>query len=293
MRRATTLNSVGRVAGRALAATLAALWSTDVAAQELTLGPSILQGGGETVAGFRAGFTYESGRLEARGSYPRESVLAVAVDLPLARKSSVNPESLAAEFRWGYELSLYRPPDVPEDPVPGETYGAWDYGFLGLELRGAVEAPQDLDLADLSLGAMVSYEHNQYQALWFVPEAHVSIDGVACVACELPPTEEGGSAHARVDTGLGWNLPLDRSWMPSALRPLWLRMRGRAFWTLGISEGLSETRLENGTWGSSEVAYRTDRSDWLHEIYVRWAGGAVPVTLARRRAWTVGISVLF
>ena len=260
-------------------------------AQDFSFGPSLLRGGGRTVPGARGTFEYRSSRSASVGCYPSESVLGADVDVPLAWDANMNPESLRAGAGVAWEVSLFCPPEVPANPLPGVDYGGWDYGFVGFELVVGAEAPQSLDFTDLSVGAAVAYEHTQYQSLWFLPSASVALEAVGCVSCGLAA---GGdeTAHARLDAHLGWSVPFDRQLVPVPLRPIWLRLRGRGFWTFDLPAGLAAVRMEDGYSGSMEVGYRLDRTDWLYEVYIRWSGGELPVLAAPQRAWIAGVTVM-
>jgi hypothetical protein len=121
--------------------------------------------------------------------------------------------------------------------------------------------------------------------------ALLGVEAVFCVDCDLPVTgDPADDTGWRLGGELGWNIPADRSWVPALLKPIWLRLDGRAFHTSGL-EDLDVLRNDDGLWGSAEVAYRCDRCGPVHEVYVRAHGGRLPQVLREKRAWTAGVSL--
>lgn len=274
---------------------MAALSPDSVRAQErgLRLGPSLLRADGETTFGARATYRWDNHAVRRSGRLPWARSAGIAANLPGTVDPDRNPESLRAEIRGGAFLSLFNPPSPPPDPVPGERYGSWNYGYLSASARLSVEAPQRLDRADLLAGVVLIYEHDQYQELWFLPELRLAADRGVCAGCDLPPGVEGDRDFTRLEGEAAWYVPLDRSWMPDPLRPLWLRPGVRAFLFRGMGDGLDAQRPDEGVGARMELAYRLDDSRWLHEVYLRWSGGNVPVFRGDRRVWGGGLTVFF
>lgn len=227
------------------------------------------------------------------GPYPKNFFWTVTADLPWFTKPERNPEPQRLLFDGGLQISLFRPSTPvgaapsPDDPPP------WNYGYVAFLLGVGLEWPQDRNTGDLTVGGSFAYEHDQYHSLWFIPELRIAYDAVFCVDCDAPVAGESA-----VDTGwrlggeLGWNIPADRTWMPDLLKPLWLRLDGRAFRTSGLAD-VSLLRNDDGLWGSAELAYRCDRCGPVHEVYVRANGGRQPHRLREKRAWTAGVSLAF
>jgi hypothetical protein len=265
------------------------LLSLSAHAQELRIRPALLFADDDPIPGLRFTLTGERGDLFIREAFPGEWTWAASIDAPLTWDADRNPEALRADLSSGLQISLFRaatPPGAvptPDDPPPVS------YGYVALDLRLAAEAPQALDDGDASIGVAFLYEHDQYHRLWFLPELRVEYGGVACVGCDTT----GENTHARLDGEIGWNIPFDRGWVPSPLRPLWVRLRGRAFETWGLDGELEMIRHSDGRWGSGELAYRIDGAGWLHELFVNWRGGDVPQKLPTDRAWSAGASVFF
>jgi hypothetical protein len=283
-----------RAAGAALVV-LASTGTLPAMAQEpgLRLGPTLLRADGETTLGARATYRWDNHAVSPGGRLPWARSAGITADLPGTVDPDRNPESLRAELRGGVFLSLFNPPSPPPDPVPGERYGSWNYGYLSASARLSVEAPQRLDRADFLAGVVLIYEHDQYQGLWFLPELRLAADRGICAGCDLPSGVEGDRDFTRLEGEAAWYVPLDRHWMPDPLRPLWLRPGVRAFLSRGMGEVLDAQRPDEGVGGRVELAYRLDDSRWLHEVYLRWSGGNVPVFRGDRRAWGVGVTVFF
>lgn len=266
---------------------------------QLRLRPTVLRTDGDVLPALRLSFEHRSAGLDAVGSFPREWTWAAIADAPIVWNASRNPESLRGALSAGLQISLYKPPPPPPEtgPTIDDPGAAWNYGYVAFELLAAVEAPQDVEFADITLGGVIVYEHDQYTRLWFVPELRASFGTVLCASCD--DTDSAGvdaatdDQHLRIDAELGWNIPMDRAWVPGPLKPVWLRLRGRMFQPWGLNEEFLEDtpRSEGGRWGSAEVAYRVDDIAWLHEVFVRWHGGELPVQLRERHAWRVGVSL--
>jgi hypothetical protein len=256
----------------------------------LRLRPTAILADGSVVPALRLTARHESGALVI-GPFPREWGWAVEADAPLTWDRRRNPEPLRAELRGGLHLSLFGPRVPPEGvPTPDHDPGP-SHGYLAFHLRAAAEAPQRPSQADVAVGFSARFEHDEVDRLWFLPELGLGFGAVACVRCDLP--EDEGRVHPRLEVEAGWNVPLDRAWTPDPLRPLWLRVRGRAFRTWGMSPAAEALRHERGGWGSAELAYAVDRAHRIQEVYVRWHGGDLPVRLRERRAWAAGITLFF
>lgn len=227
------------------------------------------------------------------GPFPRNWYWSAAMDAPLFTKSARNPESLRALAGAGLQVSLFRPstpapgrPPSPDDDAP------WNYGFVALRFEAGTETPQDLRTADVTLGGSLVYEHDQYHVLWFIPELSIAYAAVFCIDCGASADTNGDDSGWRADGRIGWNVPADRGWMPHVLKPLWLRLHGRAFRTSGL-QSTDPARNGEGLWGSAELAYRCDRCGPVHEIYVRGNGGRLAQRLREKRAFTAGVSLFF
>lgn len=278
--------------GATITAALLLAAAAPLAAQDVAIEPTLLWDDSGAVPALRLAVEHASAGRDTEGAFPREWSWALEADAPLAWDSDRNPERLTGEARLGMQMSLYRPPDPTDISVDAPP--ARDYGYVSFQARVALEAPQSADLVDVGLGGSVGYEHDRYETLWFLPEAKVDIGLVACAfSCDFPLS--GGAVetrHVRLDADVRWNLMLDRRWMPAVGKPLWLRLRGRAFQAWGMPEPLMTLREEEGRWGSIEVAYEIDPVDWLDEVHVRWTGGEIPVRLGDRRAWMFGVTVI-
>lgn len=227
----------------------------------------------------------------AIGPYPKNWFWTAIADAPLFTKAERNPEPLRARLEGGLQISLFRPsmpepgqPPSPDDPEP------WNRGFIALLAGVGAEAPQNMDNADIRVGGSILYGHDQYHAMWFVPELRVAYDAVFCMECD-GTTPDSDDTGWRLEGDIGWSIPADRGWMPDALRPLWLRLNGRAFRTSAMD--VAQQRNDDGLWGSAELAYRCDRCGPVHEIYVRGNGGRQPQRLREKRAFTAGVSLFF
>jgi hypothetical protein len=283
-----------RASRLALTVLVLLIWEVDVAAaQELGIRPVVLL---EEDPAFGVHITAEMTRDRVLiGPYPKNFFWAAAVDAPLFTKSERNPEPLRARLDGGLQISLFRPSTPvgaapsPDDPPP------WNYGYVAFQLGVGAEAPQDVNMADVTVGGSFAYEHDQYHSLWFIPELRVAYDAVFCIDCDLTFIADGLNTD---DTGwrlggeLGWNIPADRAWVPALLKPIWLRLDGRAFHTSGL-DTYDERHNDDGLWGSAELAYRCDRCGPVHEVYVRGNGGRLPQRLREKRAWTAGVSLAF
>lgn len=235
--------------------------------------------------------------VQSHRDFPRSWQLAAFLDLPVYTSAARNPGSLRARVGGGLDISLFRPsrpppgqPPSPDDPAP------LNYGWVSLLLEAGAEAAQTLDDADLTIGAALAYGHDQPVSLWFLPSARLAYDRVLCVGCapDAAPDAAPGAADetgSRLDAELGWDLPADRRWVPRTLRPLWLRLDGRAFAASGLRE--VEARNEEGLWGSVELAWRFDADGLLHEVYLRGHGGRLPQRLRQGRALTAGVTLSF
>jgi hypothetical protein len=262
---------------------------TSVGAQGLTVRPSVVV---EPVATLGVHLKAEVDRTRVSiGDYPRNWSLSGHADAPLLLDPDRNTETLRAQVGGGLEFSLFRPTRPAKG---GPTVGdlpPWNYGYVALLGSAGLEAPQDMDTADITLGLVVAYEHDQYHRLWFLPQLCLGWDAVLCVECP-----EGHSSDddlgTRLNGEVGWSIPADRQWMPGTLRPLWLRLRGRGFSAHGLHDA-EPVRRAKGLWGSAEVAYRFDRRGPLHEVYVRSHGGRLPQQLTGKRATTAGLSLWF
>ena len=229
------------------------------------------------------------------GPYPKNFFWSVAAGLPWFTKPERNPEPQRIQFDGGLQISLFRPSTPvgaapsPDDPPP------WNFGYVAFQLGVGAEAPQDVNMADVTIGASFAYEHDQYHSLWFMPELRIAYDAVFCIDCDLTVIADAPApddAGWRLAGELGWNIPADRAWMPALLKPIWLRLDGRAFHTSGLDE-FDELHNDDGLWGSAELAYRCDRCGPVHEVYVRGNGGRLPQRLREKRTWTAGVSLAF
>lgn len=277
-----------------LVAALMLVATTAGAHAQLRVRPTLLRTDGDVLPALRLSFEHRSSGLDAVGSFPREWTWAALADAPVVWNADRNPESLRGALSAGLQISLYKPPPPPPEtgPTIDDAGAEWNYGYVALELLGAVEAPQDVEFADITLGGVVVYEHDQYTRLWFVPEVRLSFGTVLCASCDVTDGVADDD-HLRLDGELGWNIPMDRAWVPTPLKPVWLRLRGRMFQPWGLDDELiaDAPRNEGGQWGSAEVAYRVDDIEWLHEVFVRWHGGELPVQLRERHAWRAGVSL--
>lgn len=263
---------------------------SDAAAQELRIRPVVLL---EDDPAFGVRLTAEMTRDRVLiGPYPRNVSWHAMADAPLFTKPERNPETLRAQFDAGLQISLFRPSipvgaaPSPDDPPP------WNYGYVAFQLGVGAEAPQNVNTADVTVGGSFAYEHDQYHNLWFIPELRIAYDAVFCIDCDLPVAGATDDAGWRLGGELGWNIPADRAWVPALLKPIWLRLDGRAFHTSGL-DNVDVLRNDDGMWGSAEVAYRCDRCGPIHEVYVRAHGGRLPQVLREKRAWTAGVSLTF
>jgi hypothetical protein len=259
--------------------------------QELRIRPALVVD--EPMLGMRLTAAVTRAQLHI-GAYPRDWFIAASADAPLFTTAERNPETLRGRLHGGLQLSLFRPSTPvgqapsPDDPEP------WNYGYVAVQLGAGVEAPQALGTADITVGGALAYEHDQYHRLWFVPELRIAYDAVFCVDCAAP---DGAGAIAEDDTGwrvdgeIGWSVPADHAWVPGALKPFWLRLRGRAFRTSGLH--VEPVRNDEGLSGSAELAYRCDRCGPVHEVYVRGHDGRLPQQLREKRAVTAGVSLFF
>ncbi|MFW6078120.1 MAG: hypothetical protein ACODAE_00755 [Gemmatimonadota bacterium] len=270
-----------------------ALPAAPAAAQDIALRPALLRDDDGVVPALRITAELASSGLDTRTAFPREWAWSLDVDAPLAWDARRNPERLAADGRIGGRLSLYRPPEPGANPLPDDPGSeSWDLGYLALQLRLGLEALQHGDLVDVNIGASLGYEHDRYEALWFVPEWRLEAGLVACAHCDSTVGHDDGTRHSRLDVDLRWSLMLDRGWMPAFGKPLWLRLRGRAFRAWGMPAALAALREVDGAWASIELAYEIDGLDWLDEVHVRWSDGEIPVRLGDRRTWAVGMTVV-
>jgi hypothetical protein len=270
------------------AVTAVASGVADAGAQALTVRPLVLIEE-DPAFGVRLTSSVSRSRLLI-GPFPREWHWSVRADAPLYLDPDRNPETIRARLDGGLQLSLFRPSTPagaapsPDDPPP------WNYGYITVGLTAGVEAPQQVNTADVTAGGVLAYEHDQYHGLWFVPELRFALAAVFCMDCDGAAGDDGRGA--RLDGSIGWNVPADRGWVPDPLKPLWLRLRGRAFSTSGL-EGVDPVRNDDGLWGSAELAYRCDRCGPLHEVYVRGHGGRLPLRLREKRAFTAGVALWF
>jgi hypothetical protein len=259
----------------------------------LKLGPSLLRADGETTAGVRLTYRWDNLEVNRSKRLPWTRSAGVTANLPATWDPDRNPESLRVELRGGAFLSLFNPPSPPANPVPGERYGSWNYGYLSASARVSVEAPQRLDRADLLAGVVLIYEHDQYQSLWFLPELRLAADRGLCAGCDLPQGVDRDRDFTRLEGEADWFIPLDRVWMPDPLRPLWLRTGLRGFLTRGMGTALGAQRPDEGLERRVELAYRLDGSRWVHEVYLNWSDGHVPVFREDRQAWGGGLTFFF
>jgi hypothetical protein len=272
-----------------LAAVLAlALGAGAANAQSFEVRPMFLLDGGPT-AGVRLTSDFSRERIVI-GPFPRSWHVAAFADAPLFLDADRNPETLRARLDGGVLVSLFRPfvPEggipTPNDPPP------WNLGYIAAQITLATEAPQDVNTADVMLGASIEYGHDLYHQLWFLPEARLGWDAVMCVECD--PGADQDETGSRLYAEARWSIPADRGWMPAPLRPFWLRLEGRAFRANGVG-AVEPLRNENGTWGGVELAYRCDACGPVHEVYVRGQSGDLPLALREDRAVTAGVSLVF
>lgn len=273
-------------------ALLLMLSAAPAGAQQLRIRPALLLADGDVFPGLR--FTLEGtrGGLVIQTNNPREWSFGADVDVPLTWDADRNPEPLRAALRGGLQLSFFQA-STPTGGVPSpDDPAAVSNGYLSLDLKLAGEAPQSFDFGDAAFGVAVSYEHDQYHRLWFVPEVSLAFDGVVCIECETD-AEEVDNPHTRLAGEIGWSVPLDRGWVPGPVRPVWIRLQGRGFKTWGMDERLESIRHPDGLWGMAELAYRLDNTGWLHELFVNWRVGDHPQRLLQDRAWGIGASVYF
>jgi len=273
----------------AAALLLSAVAPPSVAAQRWGVSPFVLLDGGPT-AGLRFDVDVRRDR-DMIGPYPRSLRYAFSVDGAYLLDEERNSETIRSLIDVGYLISLFRPSTPvgaipsPDDPPP------WNRGWVALQLGAGIEAPQDWSTSDFTVGGSLEYGHDQYQTLWFLPEARVEWGYVRCVDCDTT-TADAEDAGSRMQGELAWSIPADREWMPSPLRPLWLRLQGRGFATSGLDE-VGALRNEDGMWGSAELAYRCDGCGPLHEVYVRGFGGQLPIAMEDEVGVGVGASLAF
>jgi hypothetical protein len=269
---------------------------TTVRAQELRIRPTVLVED-SPLLGIRATASIQREQLQL-GNYPKNWYWAAAADAPLFTSADRNPETLQARAGGGLQISLFRP-SVPLGPVPSpEDPEPWNYGYFALLLAVGAEAPQRFNTADVTVGGAVAYEHDLYHRLWFLPEWRLAYDAVFCFDCApdgaggAGTDPDGSDSGWRLDGEIGWSIPADRTWMPTVLRPLWLRLQGRGFTASGLDDA-AQLRNDEGLWGSAELAYRCDACGPVHEVYVRGHGGRLPQLLREKRAVTAGVSLFF
>ncbi|HEX2166618.1 MAG TPA: hypothetical protein VHG09_05210, partial [Longimicrobiales bacterium] len=203
-------------AGRCCAAVLMLLVSAAAAsAQTIDIRPLLLLEE-NPVPGIRIATEYAQTRVLI-GPYPKNWYWHAFADAPLFTKADRNRETLRAQIDGGLQISLFRPslpapgqPPSPDDPPP------WNYGFVALQLGVGAEAPQNVRTADVTLGASLAYEHDQYHSLWFIPELRIAYDAVFCIDCNDAATlEHSGDTGWRANGDIGWNIPADRAWVPA------------------------------------------------------------------------------
>ncbi len=263
-----------------------AQWSFE--REKLKVTPAVLGDENNTVLGLRLASELALRTRNVSGCFPKRGSFALAADAPLTWNAGRNPESLRAEFRGGVLVALFCPPEAePGQPPPLDPPDRW--GFLEVAAEASLETLQELDDADLTLGATLAYEHDQ-DRLWFLPAFSASFGLVDCLDCALPEGED--SWVRRMDLEAAWSIPL-RALVPEPLDGLRLRATGRYFAADGMGAALKEVREDIGAWGALEMAYQFRDPGLFQEVHVGWRGGELPQRLAERDAWTVGVTVVF
>lgn len=223
------------------------------------------------------------------GSYPRTWRMAVRVDAPILLDRRNNPEPMMARLDLGGLVSLFRP-SVPVDGIPTpEDPPPWNRGFLTAQITVGAEAPQDFHTADVTVGAALEYGHDQYDPMWFVPEVRIAWEALLCVDCATDPDPTRNQQGTRLHGAVSWNIPADRAWVLSFLRPVWVRLEARAFTTSGLTNPVS--RAADGIWGNAEVVYRCDNCGPIHELYVRGQSGTLSIQMQRHHTVTAGLGL--
>ncbi|MEJ2502753.1 MAG: hypothetical protein P8177_05455 [Gemmatimonadota bacterium] len=277
--------------GRALlAALVAAPWAgpTPAAAQggepAIALGPAVV-GAEDPTVGVRLRLDIARRDIDVEGT-PRRLLASFQADLPVTWDSDRNPESLRASGRFGLLLALIqRPPPGPDGMPSLEAPKRW--GFVEVGVEAGAEAPQRLGDADLDVGVLLAYEHDQ-DRLWFLPAVEIGLAYVDCVGCDLP--DEADPWFGRVDARASWSIPIGAV-LPGVLAPLRLRPTGRWFQAWGTGEAVDAVRRDQGTWGAVELAYALTDLDPFYEVHVGWRGGDLPIRLAEDRAWSFGFTL--
>ena len=218
-----------------------------------------------------------------QGDDPTDLQVKLGADLPLTLDPDDNPESLEAVLSLSTLILDLSGTDLTGAPgEEGPNHGAIR---IGIEL--GAEAPQRLDNADLAIGVVALYDHAS-PALWFVPGVELAYDLAACVGCDVPDADD--NTYHRVDVRADWSIALDPL-TPDAVEGFRLRPAGRWFHAWGVGPYLSTLREDDGLWGQIQLAYHTELS-FLHEVYVSWRSGDLPVRLEEERAWSFGVTLI-
>lgn len=217
------------------------------------------------------------------GDDPTDLQGKLGLDVPLTLDADDNPESLEAGLSVTMLVLDLSGADLTS--APGEE--GPDRGALRLGIELGAEAPQKLENADLAIGLTAVYDHASL-ALWFVPGVELAYDLAACVGCDVPDVDD--NRYHRIDLRADWSIPLD-ALTPEPLDGLRLRPAGRWFHAWGVGPYLSLLRDDVGLWSRVQLAYHTE-IDWLHEVYISWRAGDLPVRLREDRAWSIGVTLI-
>jgi hypothetical protein len=195
-----------------------------------------------------------------------------------------NPESIIAAVAAG---TTFRYHDVLRDI---------DTGFFELGGQASVDTDQAFDVADLTVGAMLSWINTRYGGLAvLLPSFEVTAGAVKRIAADDTDGSSNDDWRRRFAGHMVWHLRADQLRIHGPLGRLSLHLHGRGFTDntavnagAGSGDGTTEP-VTNGLWGAAALAYRWDRLGG--NVFVRYSQGTLPAAEERPAAISAGLDL--
>jgi hypothetical protein len=252
-----------------------------------TIGPALLRGDGDRYT-LAARWRWE-GRRQGdwkRDRFPYATGLTAHTRGTVAIRPEHNPEPLDAGVNAGVFLALRAPSIETEDPDQ-PNIGGFDVGSVFLAGQLGMESDQRFDETNGRVAAEVRYVVSRLDGLWpLVPAVHASYAAVLPLNSALRDRAGVESkTHGRFDLNTVWHVPVFRT-------PLTVHA-DLLYWNAQHDEpALGALDIGDGLFASLGLGYGTR---WrvgaipIHEVFVRWSGGELPVAPRDRRAWMLGV----
>lgn len=287
------------VAGLAMALPCTLPAQDSRADRPVTVAPAVLHESGDYTIAARFGVLAGSRRHQVARAFPSSRYWRAEGKGTLALDADLNPDPIQLDVAAGIAVSLAKPRVIvfsPEDvDAPGSAM-EFDYGTLSLATLGHLVTNQRRSEARVALGAELVYTHDHQSGAWpLIPVVYATVGFARPIVSDLRDSlgVPEDDSYTRLELGAAWHVSADRTWMPSALRPIWLHAEVATYRDEGVDATVEALGVDDGARVALGVAYRFLRAErgLVDELFVRWTDGETPTLPAPRRAWMVGVVV--